>query len=264
MRGGSHFLTALVLFWFVPATAQTLVWSDEFDYFGTPDPARWHMDVGDNWPNGEVQRYTNRLENARVEGGELIIEARKDGPAEKPYTSARVVSEAHWLYGKIEIRAKMPGGQGTWPAIWMLPKEMSYGQSYWPDNGEIDIAEHIGREPDSLYTSLHTKNLNWMHGTGVTQIINLPTAISDYHVYGLEWTPDYMIISIDGVAVNTFVNPKTNWGDWPFDKSFFLILNLALGGGFAGDLDETVLPRQLRIDYVRVYETVPAMLARAD
>jgi beta-glucanase (GH16 family) len=154
-----------------PATQTTwqLVWSDEFDYSGLPDPSKWGYDVGGHgWGNKEQQNYTEkRKENSRVEKGVLIIEARRDGDDKNRYTSARLVSKGKgdWIYGRFEVKAKLPSGRGTWPAIWMLPTQRSYGVGYWPDNGEIDIMEHVGYDPDVIHGSAHTKAYHHSIGT---------------------------------------------------------------------------------------------------
>src|SRR4026208_2586222 len=159
-------LAASLLFGALPAAKSSsdqwrLVWSDEFDYNGLPDPKKWSYDVGGHgWGNKELQYYTERRkENARVENGKLIIEARRDSWEGHEYTSARLVTKGKgdWTYGRFEVKAKLPSGRGTWPAIWMLPTERSYGESYWPDNGEIDIMEHVGYDPDVVHGSAHTK-----------------------------------------------------------------------------------------------------------
>jgi beta-glucanase (GH16 family) len=261
MGGGLPLIFGIVVFIALPASAMQLVWSDEFDYFGTPDPSKWEFEIGtpDKWANDEKQNYTDRLENGRVEHGDLVIEARRDGPADMPYSSARLRSKGEgWLYGRIEIRAKMPGGQGTWPALWMLPLKITHGEIGWPDNGEIDILEHTGAEPEKILASLHTRNLNWMLGTQISQAYHLPDAVTDYHIYSLDWTPDHIIIGIDGIPYLVAPNPRTDWGDWPFDHNFYLIFNLAIGGMMGGEIDDTIFPRELRVDYVRVYQSAPA------
>jgi len=161
-------LAATALFGFHKAAAEEhpngrwrVVWSDEFEYVGLPDPAKWGYDVGGHgWGNKELQFYTERRkENARVENGRLIIEARRDAAENHRYTSARLVSKGKgdWTYGRFEVRAKLPSGRGTWPAIWMLPSLKSYGESDWPDNGEIDVMEHVGFDPDVIHASAHTR-----------------------------------------------------------------------------------------------------------
>lgn len=258
MRGVFFFAVAALFAHQAFAANGNLIFSDEFNYTGRPDSTKWEFDVGDNWANEEKQRYTDRLENARVENGELVIEARMDGPTQKPYSSARMRTKGPgFLYGRIEIRAKMPGGQGTWPALWMLPVSPIHPGPGWPDNGEIDIVEHVGRDPDNILGSLHTKDLNWMLGTGVTRYVPLLTAVSDYNVYVFEWTPARITMAVNGIEYLNFENPGRGYGEWPYDQHFYLIMNVALGGGFAGEIDDSIFPRRLSIDYVRVYEMPP-------
>src|SRR5215207_8298660 len=169
-----------------------LVWSDEFDYDGLPDPVKWGYDVGGRgWGNKELQFYTERRkENARVENGYLIIEARRDAWERHEYTSARLVSKGKgdWSYGRFEVRAKLPSGRGTWPAIWMLPSLSEYGG--WPNSGEIDIMEHVGFDPDVVHASVHTRAYHHSIGTQKTARIEVPTARSAFNVYAIEWTAE--------------------------------------------------------------------------
>ena len=162
-----------------------LVWSDEFDTAGLPDPAKWYYDTGGHgWGNNELQFYTERrLENARVEGGRLIVEARRERWQERDYTSVRLNTRAGWTYGRIEVRAKLPSGRGTWPAIWMLPVDWTYGNRGWPDNGEIDIMEHVGFDPDVIHASIHTQAYNHVAGTQKTAKIGVPGARDSFHVF---------------------------------------------------------------------------------
>ncbi|MGI9158170.1 MAG: glycoside hydrolase family 16 protein, partial [Saprospiraceae bacterium] len=181
-----------------------LRWSDEFNYAGLPDSTKWSYDLGDGcpeicgWGNNELQYYTEkRLENARVEKGRLIIEARREKTGARDYSSARLVSrnKGDWRYGRIEARAKLPTGLGTWPAIWMLPTEWKYGG--WPASGEIDIMEHVGYLPDSVFGSVHTKAFNHIMGTQSTQGIYVKNCEQAFHVYAVNWTPDYVEFLVD-------------------------------------------------------------------
>lgn len=169
-----------------------LVWSDEFDATGLPDPAKWGYDVGGSgWGNNELQYYTeNNPNNARVMNGRLIIEAHRENFGGNEYTSARLVTrgKGDWIFGRFEINAKLPSGRGTWPAIWMLPTQWSYGNGGWPDNGEIDIMEHVGYDPGVIHASIHTHLYNWPAGTQKTAIINIPDAETAFHTYTLEWS----------------------------------------------------------------------------
>jgi beta-glucanase (GH16 family) len=240
-----------------------LVWSDEFDYRGLPDPAKWSYDVGGHgWGNKELQYYTERRkQNARVEDGYLLIEARRDSWKGHEYTSARLVSKGKgdWTYGRFEVRAKLPSGRGTWPAVWMLPTGKDYGG--WPSGGEIDIMEHVGFDPDVVHTSIHTKEYNHSIGTQRTARIDVPTARTGFNVYGVEWTPEEIRGFVNDHHFFTFknerlTNPAADFRQWPFDKPFHLLLNLAVGGTWGGEqgVDKTIWPQRIEIDYVRVYE----------
>ena len=242
-----------------------LVWSDEFDYTGLPDPAKWGYDVGGHgWGNQELQNYTaSRKENARVEDGRLIIEARRDGSREQKYTSARLVSKGKgdWTYGRFEVKAKLPSGRGTWPAIWMLASSKSYGERFWPDNGEIDIMEHVGFDPDVVHGSAHTKAYYHSIGTQKTAKTSVPNSRTEFNVYAVEWTPEEIRWYVNDKQYFTFsnerrTNPTAGYRQWPFDKPFHLILNVAVGGTWGGahGIDDSIWPQRMEVDYVRVYQ----------
>jgi beta-glucanase (GH16 family) len=235
-----------------------LTWADEFDYLGKPDPAKWTYQLGgDGWGNGELENYTDHLENAYVFDGRLVIEARKENYQGNAYTSARLNSVAPgWMYGHLEFRAKLPSGAGTWPCIWMLASQQTYGTAIWPDNGEIDIMEHVGRDPQTILGSFYSENYIWYLNNGKTAFMSVPDAESDFHIYAMDWDETQISLSIDGVTYNSFPNPHTDWQDWPFDQKFGLIINLAIGGGFAGPVDDSIFPQRLVLDYVRIYQPV--------
>lgn len=265
----------MVLLWcggMTPAMGQSweLIWNDEFDYTGTPDPSKWGYDLGaGGWGNQEAQHYTNRPENARVEDGHLVIEARREDYEGSPYTSARLVSrgKGDFTYGRVEVRASLPAGRGTWPAIWMLPTEWIYGDGGWPDNGEIDILEHVGYEPNEIHANVHTHDFNHQLGNnrGATRYVD--DVEGTFHVYALEWTPRELRFFYNDDHYFTYENTGAGWTAWPFDHPFHLILNIAVGGTWGGaqGIDPTVFPQQMRIDYVRVYEdaTPPPSVALA-
>lgn len=225
-------LLICVLTFASPSASQSsrqLVWSDEFNYNGLPDPAKWSYDVGGHgWGNKELQNYTDgRKENARVENGVLIIEARRDGNETNPYTSARLVSKGKgdWTYGRLEVRAKLPSGRGTWPAIWMLASQRNYGTAYWPDNGEIDIMEHVGFDPDVVHASAHTKAYYHSINTQKTAKIRVESARSGFNVYAVEWTPEEIRWYVNDRQYFKFANerrgnPAADYRQWPFDKPF--------------------------------------------
>lgn len=240
-----------------------LIWSDEFEYEGLPDSSKWSYDVGDGcpdicgWGNNELQYYTeDRLKNARVENGNLIIEAHQENYETRNYTSARLLTRNRdaWKYGRFEIRAKLPSGKGTWPAIWMLPENWEYGG--WPESGEIDIMEHVGHEPERVYATVHTEAYNHVLGTQDTDTLRVADAEQNFHVYTLEWTPQNLNWYIDGEQYSSFDNENATYKEWPFDQPFHLILNIAVGGNWGGaqGVDENIWPQQMVVDYVRVYQ----------
>ncbi len=242
-----------------------LVWADEFDTDGAPDATRWGFNVGGGgWGNGELQYYMPKG-NASVENGVLTIEARKEKRGTCSYSSARMVTRniGDWLYCRIEVRAKLPSGKGTWPAIWMLPTDFAYGD--WPASGEIDIMEHVGYDPDVIVQTVHTARNHG--GTAVSHSLSVPGAREEFHTYGMEWLPDRIIFSIDGEQTCTYEKPETVEGDrasdtWPFDQRMHLLINLAFGGTWGGSMgiDESCLPARFEVDYVRVYQS-PEILA---
>lgn len=237
-----------------------LVWSDEFNYEGLPDTNKWSYDTAGNswgWGNNELQFYTHgRLENARADGEYLHIIARKEAWEDKQYTSARLITKdkGDWLYGRFEIRAKLPSGTGTWPAIWMLPTDWEYGG--WPQSGEIDIMEHVGYEPDSIYASAHTESYNHGIGTNKTESIYIPDAEEAFHTYILEWDEEEYRVYVDNQHYFTFKNEHNTYKEWPFDKRFHLLLNIAVGGNWGGKegVDDSIFPQEMLVDYVRVYQ----------
>lgn len=237
-----------------------LVWSDEFDYKGLPDPTKWSYDTEGNswgWGNNEAQHYTSEdIDNVYVSDGTLKIVAIKESIADKKYSSVRLISKGKgdWLYGRFEIRAKLPTGIGTWPAIWMLPTDWEYGG--WPASGEIDIMENVGYDPDVIVASAHTKKYYHCIGTQKNAKITCPTCYSQFHTYRLEWEAEEYRVFLDDVHYFTFKNEHTGFETWPFDKRFHLILNLAIGGTWGGTMgiDDSKFPHTFEIDYVRVYQ----------
>lgn len=237
----------------------TPTWSDEFDYTGAPDPTKWGYDIGGSgWGNNEAQYYTNSTNNAKVENGKLSITARMESMGGKNYTSARLVTrdKGDFLYGRIEVRAKLPSGKGTWPAIWMLPTDWAYGD--WPKSGEVDIMEHVGYDPNNVLSSVHTQAYNHSIGTQKSGGLNIPTAMTDFHKYRFDWTPYAVRVYYDDQMVFTFVNEGKGYASWPFDKRFHLLLNLAIGGNWGGaqGIDNTIFPTAMEVDYVRVYKMI--------
>jgi beta-glucanase (GH16 family) len=237
-----------------------LVWSDEFDYQGAPDPEKWGYDVGGRgWGNNELQYYTEG-ENVVVEDGMLVIEARRETRSGHDYTSTRLVSrgKGDWLYGRIEVRARVPDGIGTWPAIWMLPTDWAYGN--WPASGEIDIMEHVGYDPGIIHGTVHTERFNHIKGTQQGGTIEVPDAQDEFHEYAVEWYEDRILFLVDGkqyYRFNPFISrPTAGFEEWPFDKRFHLLINIAVGGSWGGQrgVDEDAFPTRMYVDYVRVYQ----------
>lgn len=232
-----------------------LVWADEFEYEGLPDPQKWTYEEG-LVRNNEAQYYTRaRPENARVEDGVLVIEARKEDYEGAGYTSASVTTQgkARWQGGRIEVRAKLPTGRGMWPAIWMLGTNIS--EVGWPESGEIDLMENVGFDPDRIHANVHTEAFNHVQGTNKGASIVVPDPHADFHVYAVEWFEDHMDFFVDGRKYFTFENTGGGPAEWPFDQPFYLILNAAIGGGWGGQqgIDDRIFPQRYEIDYVRVY-----------
>ncbi len=234
-----------------------LVWSDEFNYKGLPDSTKWGYDVGGHgWGNDEKQFYTSKeLKNARVENGKLIIETHKERIGENNFSSARLVTKGKgdWKYGRIEVKAKLPKGLGTWPAIWMLA---STKELKWPDDGEIDIMEHVGFDQGVIHASTHCKKYYHVIGTQKTAVTTVADCSEKFYVYTMEWNADSICMFIDQKKYFTVTNEHTGNDAWPFDKPFHLLLNIAVGGfwGGAKGIDDNILPQKMEIDYVRVYQ----------
>ena len=237
-----------------------LVWSDEFNGSGLPDDSKWSYDTIGNatgWGNNEWQNYTSgRLENARIEKGMLYITARKEPAGNKQYSSARLGNKGKgdWLYGRIEVRAKLPGARGIWPAIWLLPTGWEYGG--WPKSGEVDIMEHVGYMPDSVFASVHTESYNHVIGTQKTKGFCLPDLHEKFHVYATDWDSTMIRTYVDDKLIFSFPREKNDPKVWPFDKPFHLLLNVAVGGnwGAVKGVDETAYPQEMVVDYVRIYQ----------
>jgi beta-glucanase (GH16 family) len=255
----------------MPTHTGALLWSDEFNG-SRLDASKWQYDTSRNkegWYNKELQYYAaNRLENLRVGDGVLTIELRKD-PNEirkfadwgkQKYSSAKIVTQgkAAFKYGFFEARAKLPCTRGSWPAFWMMPT----GNEPWPQGGEIDILEHIGAQPGVVHANLHTGKYNHTKQNGRGAQKPLPTSCSDFHRYQLSWTEDEILIGVDDRAYMRVRNSEPgDRGAWPFDKPFYLILNLAMGGDWAGSkgIDDASLPQKFEVDYVRVWEMPPVL-----
>jgi beta-glucanase (GH16 family) len=235
----------------------TLVWKDEFKIAGLPDSSKWSYDVGGHgWGNNELQYYTKAdPANAIVKDGKLHITARKQRIQNNAYTSAKLITKykGDWLYGRIEVKAKLPAGKGVWPAIWMLPTDWEYGD--WPGSGEIDIMENVGYMPDSVFSSIHTKSFNHLNNTQTTGGLYFNDLGTTFHVYATEWYKDHIDFFVDDKKFLTFKNTNKGFAEWPFDKRFYLILNIAMGGNWGGKfgVDERITSATMQVEYVRVY-----------
>ncbi|WP_430813387.1 glycoside hydrolase family 16 protein [Carboxylicivirga sp. RSCT41] len=237
-----------------------LVWQDEFDYVGLPDSTKWAYDQEGNahgWGNNESQFYTRaRKENAWVEDGKLHITAINEAYEGKAFTSARLMSKADWLHGKVEVRAKLPKGVGTWSAIWMMPGGWSFNDGDWPNIGEIDIMEHVGHDLGVIHASAHSKDYQWQTGTQQTGVINVPDVDTQFHNYILEWTPDTMKAFVDEQQYFAYGNEGLGVDKWPYEKPFYLLLNVAVGGawGSVEGIDTLAFPQTMEVEYVRIYQ----------
>ena len=256
-------------------SAWTMLWQDEFDQDGSVNADKWNIET---WParkvNDEDQTYTTRAKNLRIENGLLIIEAHREDYAGAQYSSARVNSAGKMdiLYGKIEVRARLPKGQGSWPAIWMMPTDpyryaTNCGPSKidwqgngacdaWPNSGEIDIMEHVGYDHNIVHGTVHTKDYVWVHWSQRKGSIKLEDVDKNFYRYGLEWTPDSLTITVNDIPYFTYYRDSDDWASWPFNHPFHVILNLAIGGNWGragGPIDNSAFPMRLEIDYVRAY-----------
>lgn len=249
--------------------AWRLVWSDEFDRSdgSAPDPGKWTYDLGGHgWGNSELQTYTSRRQNARIENGKLVIEARREnftGTDGRPraYTSARLktYSKASWTYGRFEARIQVPEGQGLWPAFWMLGTDI--GKVGWPQCGELDIMENIGREPSVVHGTAHGPG--YSGGSGLSGSLTLAGGqrfSDDFHLFALEWEPDRLRWSVDNrIYFTAGLNNLPRGTSWVFNKPQYLLLNVAVGGNWPGvPNSSTVFPQMMVVDYVRVYERTNA------
>jgi beta-glucanase (GH16 family) len=227
-----------------------LVWSDEFSTDGAPDPAKWGFDLGNGngWGNAELEYYTSRPDNVTVQDGVLKITARKENYEGSEFTSGRLLSKNKFAftYGRVEVRAKFPGGNGTWPAIWMLGDNVA--TEGWPGCGEMDIAEHRGNELNKIFGTLHYPGHSGANGNGSTRVIE--NATTEFHIYRMDWTSSSIKIYVDDQLYLTVANS----GSIPFNHDFFLVLNVAMGGNFGGAVDPAFTTGSMEVDYVRVYK----------
>ena len=226
-----------------------LVWEEQFDA-KTLDLKNWNIELGDGcpncgWGNNERQLYT--VENQKLKDGFLVITAKKEGAK---YTSSRITTK-ELQYGYFEARAKLPVGSGIWPAFWMLGANID--KVGWPKCGEIDILEYVGKEPHTVFTSLHTQD---SHGNTInTKKTTIPTIEQGFHLYAIDWNPDKIDFYVDNQLVYTF-NPEPKTEDiWPYNQPFYFLVNMAIGGNFGGpEVDDTIFPQEFTIDYIKVYQ----------
>ena len=228
-----------------------LIFSDEFDKDGKPNPAKWGYEMG-LLRNKESQYYTDRRENARVEGGNLVIEARRESYKGSAYTAAslQTLGKFGFQYGRVEVRAKLPKGRGTWPAIWMMGVDINIVN--WPRCGEIDIMEHVGHEPGVIHATVHGANASGQH-YGIGEAVTIPSVSDTFHIYATEWHPDRLDFFVDGRKFSTYPYKADKWA---YDRQFYLLLNFAVGGEWGGQkgIDDTIFPQKYLIDHVRVYQ----------
>ena len=233
--------------------------NDEFGASGLPDPSKWSYDVGNGgWGNNELEYYTDN-KNASVNGGLLSIEANKESFGGSNYTSARMVTKGKedFLYGRFEIKAKVPNGRGLWPAIWLLSTDQAYGT--WPNSGEIDIMEQVGFDPNNIHCTVHNNAYNGQKGNQKSNNSIILSATTDFHVYRVDWTPFAIRGYIDDEQYFEYINEGRGFISWPYDKKFYLILNVAVGGNWGGanGIDDLAFPGKMQIDYVKVYPMIP-------
>lgn len=244
-----------------PVPSWQVLWADEFEVAGRPDPTKWRIQVGPSTVNGEAQYYSDRLQNLEVKDGRLHIIARKENFGGRSYTSARLDTEtkAWWTYSRFEFRAKLAGGKGAWPALWSLAHNCA-SLGGWPACGEIDIAEYAGKNPDRVNATLHMRDINYRNRNNPHGSAILADVSGTFHTYAMEWHPDRIDFWMDTLKVLTFRNDGKGFGSWPYTNPQYLIMNVALGGGYGGPIDDAIFPTQSVIEYVRVYKEGPVAL----
>jgi len=240
-----------------------LVWADEFDYVGKPDPEKWSYDVGARkWGNNEIQYYTEGA-NVLVSKGMMTLTGRIENYQDSPYTSCRMTTfdKKHFQYGRIAVKAKLPTAKGSWPAIWMLPIDIrGKNRQPWPRCGEIDIMEHVTTNMNTVHVSLHTEKYNHVLRTQRTHFAKFDNFTSDFHEFAMDWTKDYIEFFIDGKSFSLFNRNASGYDSseagWPFDKPYYLIINLAVGGSWGGEVGVNEYPCDFPVEYVRYYEII--------
>jgi len=262
-----------------------LVWSDEFDYEGKPNPTKWSYDL---WParkvNDEDQTYTDSLKNVYVKDGKLNITAYKEDYNDAKYTSGRIHSQGKgdFLYGRAEVRAKIPKGRGTWSAIWMLPSDpfkhattCGKGEDWqgsstcnaWPNSGEIDIMEHVGYDMQTIHGTVHNQAYYWAKWEQRKASFEGKNVEEEFHLYSIEWTPEHITVFFDNTPYFFYSNELTGWQSWPYDHPYHVILNLAIGGMWGragGPIDDSIFPATMEIDFVRIFKPLTKSLVTAE
>ncbi len=245
----------------------TLVWSDEFDGTGAIDPEKWfhqtQLPPGGSWWGGIIQHYTDREDNSYLKDGNLNLVAKKevfdDQGEVKQFTSARLNSKFAFTYGKVEVRAKLPKGRGTWPAIWMLNKNIDedgaywdkegFGTVKWPKCGEIDILEHWGKDQDYVSSAVHNGS-SYGHNVKNLGGQRIEGASDTFHIYTLDWTAEKMVFSVDGIEHFQYKPSVKDADTWPYDSDYYILLNIAI----EPDIDPTFVESPMMIDYIRIYQ----------
>lgn len=249
----------------VVASFNNLVMQDEFNTEGALNSALWNIEIGtgpneDGWGNNELQYYTDRTENVTVENGYLLITAREEAFEGSNYTSARITTQGLFeqAYGRFEARIRMPYGKGYWPAFWLLGNDCE--ENVWPQCGEIDIVEYLGDKPTSILGSVHGPGYSAGESIGKAYTLENDRFDTGFHVFGIEWGPDYINYYVDGdlyqqITREDVFDETDGEGEWVFDHPFYIILNLAIGGELPGaPNEETIFPQTMLVDYVRVYK----------
>ncbi|HEY8279034.1 MAG TPA: glycoside hydrolase family 16 protein [Bdellovibrionota bacterium] len=237
-----------------------LVWGDDFKYQGKPDPKLWKYETGGwGWFNNELQNYTDRIENSYSDNGKLVIKAIHEKSVDKDnnhntFTSAKLNSQEHFVYGRYEFRARIPIQNGTWPAAWLFPEKHIYGKNFWPDNGEIDVMEAVGHMPCTIGKAAHSDFYRVEYNNQRTTRQKVDDCDTNFHTYAVEWYPSHLDFYIDDKKVQT-VKREEGWQKWPFDQEFHIKLNLAVGGNWGGakGVDEAAFPAQLEFEHVKVF-----------
>ncbi|MBN3490408.1 glycoside hydrolase family 16 protein [Acholeplasma equirhinis] len=234
-----------------------LIFEEHFLGEGLPNQDVWNIEVGGSgFGNQEDQFYTNRLDNVYVKDSILHIVAKKEQFEHRNYTSAKLTSyqKVGFKYGTFEVRMKIPKGLGTWPAFWFLGEKRNEGIR-WPECGEIDLMEHVGKDQEKVHFSLHSKNYNHVKGNNFHFSQKIEGITDDFHVFRLEWTETGFKYYVDDIFLTEVKKEdKKDYADWPFDDQFYMIINLAIGGTWGGSIDDSIFPVEFLVDYIKVFQ----------